>query len=426
MLIKSSRLMIIGAILVLTFALSIANATSYQVKDAHFTVRMPEKWTRINQETFSWLKDLVGVPDAKVGFFYDSEEPDLRVSPIVLMQWQDLYNPEMIRFVSRAHEEYRKVARVCYGNSDPYALPRFCLDSHKNLVSRKTALQTDPDGLTVRECYYLGRNETIMGLFFVSHNSDTAITSNLIAPIIKDSGFHPGYGYVKKWRLRSNLAILSLLVYIGAVIWLFWIMYFRSRSQKYASLDLIDYDSVHYESYKSMLLENKLEYPTGFLEKCLVEVVARGKRPDLIDLLRSMGASFKHRYPGDITILMCACASQTSLEVIDMLARDIEDINETDANGMTALLYAITGHSDIKIINYLIDWGADVNLADRSGTTPLMYACKEALNPELVNTLLENGADTNRLDSNGRNAFSHAMKNNRLRNTPLLSRLTNQ
>jgi len=415
--------MLVLVLVILMVDISMAYAASYQVKDAHFTVRMPENWTKIDQETFSWLKNLVGAPNAKLGFFYDSEEPELRVSPVVLLQWQDLTNPGMIRFVSRAQEEYRKVARICDSYSAPNDVPKFCLDPKNDVVSKKTTLQGKLDGLVVHERYYLGRDERIMGVFFISHDSDRPIVSNLVAPIVKNSGFNHGYGYIRKWRIRSNLAIISLVLYIGVIIWLFWFMYIRSRSKKYASLDLIDYDSVQYEAYKKQLFENRADFSTGFLEKCLLEVVTRGNRPDLIDLLRSMGANLNHKYPGDISILMCACASQTSLDVIELLCRDIEEINEADTNGMTALHYAIANRAVTAITELLIDNGADVNLADRSGLTPLMHACKVALTPELIEVLIEGGASSSQFDSNGRNAFSYAIKNRNLRNLDVIRKL---
>jgi ankyrin repeat protein len=91
-----------------------------------------------------------------------------------------------------------------------------------------------------------------------------------------------------------------------------------------------------------------------------------------------------------ITPLFCACQSQNSLPLVQLLVKHNARINDVTINESTPLIAAIE-FGDMATVCFLIEQGADVNLADTKGTTPLHMASFHN-KIDIVKMLVENGA----------------------------------
>lgn len=103
-------------------------------------------------------------------------------------------------------------------------------------------------------------------------------------------------------------------------------------------------------------------------------------------------------------------AARNSFEIVELLAKESNNINLTNNNGESALSKAVTGNSP-DVVAFLIDLGADINVEDSNGNN-LSFFLAESLNSgelarfeETMNVLSAAGFDFSKTQPNGNNLF---------------------
>jgi len=111
----------------------------------------------------------------------------------------------------------------------------------------------------------------------------------------------------------------------------------------------------------------------------------------------------------NMTPLMFALQNKND-KIVNMLNRNVKDINILDAHGNTALLIAITVDSlNMKVIKKLVTDTNQINIFNNFGVSPLFKAVFLD-HIELVDYLLKNGADVNLKNNDGLSVLEVASK----------------
>jgi ankyrin repeat protein len=78
----------------------------------------------------------------------------------------------------------------------------------------------------------------------------------------------------------------------------------------------------------------------------------------------------------------------------------IDDVNQSNANGWNAIIIATFNHHT-QVVKMLLEKGADINSTNKNGTTVFMYAKTKVFqndNYPLLDFLIDNGANINARD----------------------------
>jgi uncharacterized protein len=135
------------------------------------------------------------------------------------------------------------------------------------------------------------------------------------------------------------------------------------------------------------------------------------KRPKLVSLLLSSGASVDDRTRYDVTPLSIACM-QSDAACAALLAAAGADVNRVKQGGETPLMTASrNGNSDV--VKILLKQGAKIDATDKKGQTALMWAAAEG-NGDAVQVLIEAGADLKRELKSGFNAMMFASREGKI------------
>jgi ankyrin repeat protein len=102
-------------------------------------------------------------------------------------------------------------------------------------------------------------------------------------------------------------------------------------------------------------------------------------------------------------------ASGTDFQVLEMLLKKTNVVNETDSTGKTPLFYAIYNSSEeqVNILRILIENGAKLNEKDILGKTALHYAA-EMGKTRCIPFLLQRGANLDIVDNRNKTALDLA------------------
>jgi len=225
---------------------------------------------------------------------------------------------------------------------------------------------------------------------------------------------NPTQGVTFPW---ASIIIIWLvrLVYVMIILTLIY-----RQVKKPNAANLIDFTKIPAANLERKLMDLDEHDKKSVLSAYLWETVLKSNRIDLIHSLVSMGADVNETYQNEMTLLMCACASNSNAEVISTLIDLSNNINQSDAMGLTALMYAAAENSLAEAVQLLINRGADIGICDHMGMDALMHACQKSHYPEVVEILLNNGANPKVLDKKVKNALSYAIKNPDLKNSPIV------
>lgn len=153
-------------------------------------------------------------------------------------------------------------------------------------------------------------------------------------------------------------------------------------------------------------------------------IAARNKELPLFEHFIASGISTNLKDKEGQTPFMIA-ASGNTLEVVELLAKHVEDINLTDEKGRNALMMAVERNS-AEVVNFLLESGADVSALDTDGNSVAYYLIQN-YNPQSTtqfeekwNILQEAGLITTEKQGNGNTLLHLAAKAN---NLALLKRL---
>ncbi|PIB27524.1 ankyrin repeat domain-containing protein [Maribacter sp. 4G9] len=177
-----------------------------------------------------------------------------------------------------------------------------------------------------------------------------------------------------------------------------------------------------FDYLEAMGLSNQLVNKEG---KNLLHLIAgRNKDLSLFAHYIESGVSPELKDEEGITPFMLA-ASGNDLEVLDLLAKHVRDINATDEKGRNALMMAVERNSN-TVVDFLLEHGANVNVKDKDGNSVAFYLIQNynSQNTEEFdnkwNTLQEAGLSLNGKQGNGNTLLHLAAKAN---NLSLLKRL---
>ena len=118
-------------------------------------------------------------------------------------------------------------------------------------------------------------------------------------------------------------------------------------------------------------------------------------------------------------------ANNNTLEVVQLLSKDVKNINLKNNDGRSALTNAVNKNS-VAVIKYLLKKGADINTIDIDGNSLSYYLMNnfKANKPEVfdakLNLLVKNGLVVNKLQNSGNTLLHIATLEN---NLPLLKKL---
>ncbi|UWX55848.1 ankyrin repeat domain-containing protein [Maribacter litopenaei] len=189
----------------------------------------------------------------------------------------------------------------------------------------------------------------------------------------------------------------------------------RGTRRKQNSKEVFDY-------LESLGLSNQLINKEG--RNLLHLIAGRNKDLPLFAHFIASGVSTNLKDKEGQTPFMIA-ASGNVLEVVELLAKHVEDINLIDNKGRNALMMAVERNST-EVVDFLLESGADVNALDTDGNSVAYYVIQN-YNPqntaqfeEKWNVLQEAGLKMTGKQGNGNTLFHLAAKAN---NLALLKRL---
>eukprot|EP01060_Flectonema_neradi_P040164 TRINITY_DN9061_c1_g1_i1.p1 TRINITY_DN9061_c1_g1~~TRINITY_DN9061_c1_g1_i1.p1 ORF type:complete len:456 (+),score=81.23 TRINITY_DN9061_c1_g1_i1:41-1408(+) len=122
--------------------------------------------------------------------------------------------------------------------------------------------------------------------------------------------------------------------------------------------------------------------------------------PDIISLLLSSGI------PCRLSHLVLG-VSQKNREVVDVLLRYTDHLQETDLEGHNALHYAVDSR-EMSVVKSITEAGCPVDVPSRTGVTPLLASCERGC-ADIASYLLQHGANPHHKNANKANAITSSV-----------------
>ena len=122
--------------------------------------------------------------------------------------------------------------------------------------------------------------------------------------------------------------------------------------------------------------------------------------PDIISLLLNTGI------PCQLSYLVVGM-SQKNTDVISVLLRYTNHLEETDAEGHTALHHAVDTR-DVSVVKSITEAGCPVDTSSRTGVTPLLASCERGC-ADIASYLLQKGANPHHKNGNKSNAITSSI-----------------
>lgn len=101
-------------------------------------------------------------------------------------------------------------------------------------------------------------------------------------------------------------------------------------------------------------------------ETALFYVVRRPKQEELINYFISRGVDVNDQDKEGNTAFMNAAGSNSDLSTLNMLVKQLKNINQTNAKGYSALTLSVRNNT-AEVVKWLLDQGASVNITDKNG-----------------------------------------------------------
>jgi len=160
-------------------------------------------------------------------------------------------------------------------------------------------------------------------------------------------------------------------------------------------------------------------------ENVLAYIVKRPKQEEIISYFVSKGVDVNQTDKDGNTAFMVAAGANRDLATLELLSKNLKNINQVNKQGISALAMAVRGNS-AEAVQFLLSKGADINVVDKNGENLAAYLV-QAYNPQRaadfeskLKLLNEKGFDLKAIQQNGNSIYHLALAKNDL---TLLKRL---
>ncbi|MFC3562705.1 ankyrin repeat domain-containing protein [Pedobacter jamesrossensis] len=154
-------------------------------------------------------------------------------------------------------------------------------------------------------------------------------------------------------------------------------------------------------------------------ENALSYIVRKPKQEEIINYFLSKGVDVNLADKDGVTPFMIAAGSNRDLATLELLSKNVKNINQVNAKGVSALHLAVRGNS-AEVVQFLLDKGADMKAADKNGDN-LAYYLLQAYNPRGMEDfeakfklLSDKGFDFKAVQPNGNSLYHLAIAKNDL------------
>lgn len=154
-------------------------------------------------------------------------------------------------------------------------------------------------------------------------------------------------------------------------------------------------------------------------ETALHNIVRKPKQEEIINYFLSKGVDVNKADKDGNTPFMNAAAANRDLATLELLAKNVKDINQVNVKGVSALDLAVRGNS-AEVVKFLIDKGANLNVVDKNGDNLAAYLF-QAYNPRGMEDfeakfklLSDKGFDLKKVQDNGNSLYHLAVAKNDL------------
>ena len=154
-------------------------------------------------------------------------------------------------------------------------------------------------------------------------------------------------------------------------------------------------------------------------DNALHAIVRKEKQLDVIKYFLAKGVDVNKADNDGNTPFMLAAAANNDLEVINLLATKLKDINQKNKKGVSALAMAVKSNTS-EVVSALISKGADVNITDANGDNLAYYLIqsydsqKAAAFEEKLEAIEFKGFDITAIQKNGNTLYHLAVAKNDL------------
>ena len=107
-------------------------------------------------------------------------------------------------------------------------------------------------------------------------------------------------------------------------------------------------------------------------ENALSYVARKPKQEEVINYFLSKGVDVNAADKEGNTAFMAAAGGNRDLATLELLAKNVKNINQVNAKGVSALAMAVRGNS-AEAVTFLLSKGADINGADKDGNNLAYY-----------------------------------------------------
>lgn len=154
-------------------------------------------------------------------------------------------------------------------------------------------------------------------------------------------------------------------------------------------------------------------------ETALFSVARKPKQEEIINYFLSKGVDINTADKEGNTAFMAAAGGNRDLATLELLAKNVKNINQVNAKGVSALAMAVRGNS-AEAVKFLLDKGADLKTADKEGNN-LAYYLFQSYGPRgkedftaKLKLLTDKGFDVAAVQPNGNSLYHLAVAKNDL------------
>lgn len=161
-------------------------------------------------------------------------------------------------------------------------------------------------------------------------------------------------------------------------------------------------------------------------ENALHAIVRKEKQTEIIKYFLSKGVNINQADNEGNTVFMNAASANSEIEVINLLAGGLKNINQVNKKGISALALAVRNNTP-EVVSLLLAKGADIKEVDTNGDNLASYLI-QSYNPQKkevfeakLKILVEKGLDINTPQKNGNTLYHLAVAKNDLSLLKLIS-----
>lgn len=154
-------------------------------------------------------------------------------------------------------------------------------------------------------------------------------------------------------------------------------------------------------------------------ENALHYIARKPKQEEIINYFLSKGVDVNLADKDGNTAFMTAAGFNRDLATLELLSKNVKNINQVNAKGVSALALAVRSNS-ADVVKFLLDKGANINIVDKNGDNLSAYLL-QAFNPRGMEDfegkfklLTEKGFDLKATQPNGNSLYHLAVAKNDL------------